>query len=165
MSAGAYTASNDGSTKVEVTNTKTGYIYWHWMYSVAYASGTTRTISHRSGYWDQYGNSGKGNNYKYFYQIKSTKDCPYLDKYYCCSQSKAGYNCKSIIPSNANKTSSSGLGTDRFFRFEYYTSTYVKSIMHYYFYHDVSNASTEPFDHDNITITNKVKYVKWSNNL
>lgn len=115
----AYSGHDNGSTKRVVSNSWGGYIYWHWMYDVAYANNTNRTISHRSGYWDEYGNSGRGSYYKYFTAIASTVDCPYLDKYYCCSQGLASYNCKSIL------TNTDRVGTPRFFRFEYYVSSYV----------------------------------------
>ena len=134
MNNAAYTASENETTKRTVSNSgRTGWIYWHWMYNVTYAAGTTRTISDRTGSWNADGSSG-GNWYGYFYEIKSTVNCPYLDKYYCCSRSQAGYNCHSIIPSNADKSNTSGLGTDRFFRFEYYTSTYTDYQKMYKYY-------------------------------
>lgn len=112
-----YTASTGTDTKSEVSNSWAGYIYWHWMYSVSYANVTNRAISPYSGYWDAYGNSGKGYNYKYFTAIASTVDCPYLSKDYCCSQNLASYNCHSIINDTTN------VGTPRMFRFSYYMST------------------------------------------
>jgi hypothetical protein len=42
-----------------------------------------------------------------------------LDKYYCCSQNLASYNCHSIITNTTN------VGTPRCFRFNYYTSSYT----------------------------------------
>ena len=119
MRSGAYSASETSDKKVTVSNSQTGWIYWHWMYDVTYANTTTRAISHRKGSYDQYGNSG-GFNYKYFTAIKSTKDCPYLDKYYCCSQNLPSYNCHSIISDTTH------VGTPRMFRFEYYTSVYTE---------------------------------------
>lgn len=113
-----YSAYDNGSTKREVSNWWSGYIYWHWMYSVAYANTTVRPISHRYGSWDAYGNSG-GFNYKYFFAIASSVDCPYLDKSYCCSQNLPSYNCHSIITNTTN------VGTPRCFRFNYYTSSYT----------------------------------------
>ena len=114
-----YTAYDNGTTKREVSNSWDGYIYWHWMYSVSYANVTNRAISNRSGYWDAYGNSGSGLNYKYFFAIASAVDCPYLDKFYCCSQSLPSYNCHSIITNTTN------VGTPRCFRFNYYKSIYT----------------------------------------
>lgn len=162
MSEGAYTASNNGSTKREVSNAHGGWIYWHWMYSVYYASGTNRTISDRSGTWNASGGTSGGNNYKYFYEIKSTVDCPYLSTGYCCSRGQKSYNCKNLIPSNASSRNDNGIGTDRFFRIEYFTSTYVDSTLYYFYYQDVNYSATDPGNSSNIS--NKVKYVKWSNN-
>ncbi|MBE7086464.1 MAG: hypothetical protein E7366_04860 [Clostridiales bacterium] len=120
----AYTAYNNGSTKREVVNKKAGYIYWHWMYDVAYANTTERAISHRKGSWTSTGKSG-GNNYKYFFAIASSVNCPYLDTYYCCNQGLKSYNCHSIIKNTKN------VGTPRCFRFEYSTSTYTDSQLIY----------------------------------
>ncbi len=114
----AYSAYDNGSTKREVSNTWAGYIYWHWMYNVSYANTTVRTISHRYGSWDKYGNSG-GNMYQYFFATASSVNCPYLDNNYCCSQNLPSYNCHSIISNTTN------VGTPRCFRFDYYTSTYI----------------------------------------
>lgn len=69
------------------------------------------------------------------------------------------YDCKSIIPSNADTSKESGLGTRRFFRLEYYTSTYTDYQKVYKYYRDLNNQSTDPGSGSNIT--NKVKYVKY----
>lgn len=110
------------TTKRVVTNKWAGFVYWHWMYSVAYANSTNRTISDRSGWNDQYGNQIKDQGYYYgnFYAFLSAADCTYLDKSYCCSRNQASYYCHDILPSD--KT---GIGTPRFFRFNYYVSNYV----------------------------------------
>ena len=157
MSASPYTASDDGSTKMEVSNVHGGWIYWHWMYSVQYASGTGRAIYHKEGKGPD-----NGFGYKYFYEIKSTTNCPYLDNKYCNSENKPSYNCHNIIPSNANKSSNSGLGTDRFFRFEYFTSTYTSYQKMYKYYKDVNYDEKDPGSGSNgETISNKVTYVKY----
>ncbi|MBO5076448.1 MAG: InlB B-repeat-containing protein [Clostridia bacterium] len=119
-----YSSSETSTTKRVVSNTWEGYIYWHWMYSVVYASGTTRAISSMKGTF------GSGNFvYKYFYAMASDVDCPYLDKLYCNSQNIESYNCKTLVNQYASSwdksNSTSGLGTDRFFRFSYYRSTYT----------------------------------------
>lgn len=110
-----YTASETASTKRTVTNTKKGYVYWHWIYNVAYANTTQRTISDREGTFDG------GYWYGYFNAFLSSVDCPYLDNYYCCSRNQPSYNCVNVMP---DKTSL-GTGTPRHFRFEYYQSTYT----------------------------------------
>lgn len=149
-----FTASETETTKRTVTTARDGWIYWHWMYNVTYASGTTRAIYNKKG-------TGPSTNfaYNYFYAIASTTDCPYLDKNYCNSQNIASYNCKSIIPSNADKSSKSGLGTDRFFRFDRNKSTYTDYKKIYQFYRDVSYAAQDPGTASNIS--NKVTYVKY----
>ena len=117
----ALTGNETATTKREVSNSWAGYVYWHWMYNVSYSSRTDRTISHRYGSWDKYGNYDKSAYmYHYFFAITSTVDCPYLDNNYCCSQNLPSYNCVNILPSD--KTN---IGTPRCFRFEYYTSNYV----------------------------------------
>ena len=116
----AYTAYENTDKKRTVTNKKAGYVYWHWMYNVAFADNTKRTISDRSGSYDANGNSG-GYYYGYFDAFLSSADCPYLDNYYCCSRNQASYNCINVMPDK----SSLGTGTPRYFRFEYYTSSYT----------------------------------------
>jgi len=132
-----YSAYETETAKRVVNNSWTGFVYWHWMYSVSYANRTDRAISPNSGYWDTSGNSGKGANYKYFFAMKSAVDCPYLDKFYCCSQSMAGYNCHSILP--ADKTN---IGTPRCFRFDYYTSYYTDYQMYFEYKKVESKEST-----------------------
>jgi len=112
----AFTAYDDGSTKRVVTNTKDGWIYWHWMYNVHYANVTERAISSKKGTYNNLA-------YVYFYAIKSNVNCPELDKYYCNSQNIMGYNCHSILPKSTSPTD--GMGCPRFFRFQCYLSSYV----------------------------------------
>lgn len=150
----AYTAYDNGSTKRVVTNTWKGYIYWHWMYNVAYAKEYTRTISHRSGYWDAYGNNKLGYNYQYFFAIASSVDCTYLDKLYCCSQSLASYDCASIITNTTN------VGTPRCFRFSYYVSSYV-DYEKVYQYQKVTTEESATSVSSGGEISNVQKYVKY----
>jgi uncharacterized repeat protein (TIGR02543 family) len=160
MRSGPYSTSTTASRRA-VSNIHTGWIYWHWMYNVTYAPGTGRAISHRQGNWNANGTSG-GNGYYYFYEIKSTVNCPYLDNYYCCSQNLPSYNCNSIIPSNADKSNTSGLGTDRFFRFEYYTSTYTDYQNIYKYYRNLNYQANDPGTGSNgVTVSNKVTYQKY----
>lgn len=149
---------DNGTTKrVVASPVHGGYIYWHWMYNVTYAAGTTRTISDRSGNWNANGSSG-GNGYYYFYAMKSTVTCPYLDNYYCCSRNQPSYNCHNIIPSNADKSNTSGLGTDRFFRIEYLTSNYT-DYTKYYTYTREMTVTSEP--EASSSISNVKAYVKY----
>lgn len=112
----AISSYENASSKRVVTNRWGGYVYWHWMYNVHYRNTTDRAISSQKGTY-----SGLG--YVYFYALTSSVDCPYLDKYYCNSQNLPSYNCSSILP--ASTSSTDGMGTPRFFRFDYYVSDYV----------------------------------------
>ena len=119
FSQSPYSEYEKVNIKREVSNSWEGYVYWHWMYDVSYANSTTRAISNRSGWWDEYGNRGSGFNYKFFYAFTSKVNCSYLDNYYCCSQNLPSYYCHNILATTTN------VGTPRFFRFEYYKSTYT----------------------------------------
>ncbi len=142
----------------QVSNSQDGYIYWHWMYNVSYASNTTRAISSKKGTY------GSGNFvYKYFYAMASTTDCPYLSNGYCNNQNLPSYNAKSVIDSFASSSdkssSTSGLGTNRFFRFPRYVSTYTDYTAVYSYYRDLQYQPNDPGSGSNIS--NKVMYVKY----
>lgn len=111
----AYTASDNGSTKRVVSNKWAGYVYWHWMYSCSNANGTSqRAIYNKYGY-------GPDNSflYKYFGAFTSTNGNYSSDKYYCNSLSITNY----IIPERTAYADCQG--STRWFRFDYYTSTYT----------------------------------------
>lgn len=155
-----YTASETTTTKREVTNKWAGYIYWHWMYSRTYSSTSTEIrISSKKGEYNAKGEAGSGSeyyNYKNFYAIASPVNCPYLSNGYCCGANMASYNCKSIIPSGAD---TSKIGTIRFFRFDYYTSSYIDYAKVFMYYRDFEYQTSDPGN--GTDITNKVKYVKY----
>lgn len=157
-----YTESETAYTKRTVSNTWAGYVYWHWAYNVKYASGTTRRISNKKGSFTANGGTGDGAYYfGYFYAMASKTDCKKLDNGYCNNQYQYGYNCKTLVDqfaTSADKTNSkSGLATDRFFRFDYYTSTYTDYQKIFSFYRDVSMSSTYPTG----SFTNLVEYVTY----
>lgn len=112
-----YTAYDNGDTKRVVSNSWTGYIYWHWMYNVPYSSTLERAISSKRGTFG-------GLAYVYFSAFTCSVDCPYLSKLYCNSQSVPSYNCTGYVP-NPKSSPTNGVGTPRYFRFDYYTSNYV----------------------------------------
>ncbi|MCQ2495551.1 MAG: InlB B-repeat-containing protein [Lachnospiraceae bacterium] len=156
LSNGGVSGYEDDYSKRVVETAHGGYVYWHWMYNVAYANTTQRMISDRYGNFDQYGNSGSGFVFKYFSAFKSTADCPYLDNYYCCSRNQPSYNCSSVMPDK----SSLGTGTPRYFRFEYYTAYYYDYVKVYYYNSEEKKESTkEVYEEGNIS--NVVKYVKY----
>ena len=117
---GAYQASETETAKRTVTNSgRTGFVYWHWMYNVAFANTTSRAISSK-----KMTASDTGFAYIYFSAFTSSVDCPYLDNYYCNSQNLPSYNTASVIQSCID-INAVGVGTPRYFRFEYYTSSYT----------------------------------------
>ncbi|MCR5203473.1 MAG: Ig domain-containing protein, partial [Lachnospiraceae bacterium] len=150
-----YSAYDNGSTKREVTNSWTGYVYWHWMYNVGYAAVTNRTISDRPGDFDQYGNT-PGFVYKYFSAFTSSVNCPYLDNYYCCSRNQPSYNCVNVMPDK----SSLGTGTTRYFRFDYYTSSYKDSRKIYEYTKTTRKESSTEVTSSKV-ISNIVQYVRY----
>ena len=117
-----YFASETATTKREVSNTHAGYIYWHWMYNVAYANEIYRYIADRSCVWS-YNNW----SFVYFYAIASEVDCPLASRTnvinYSSSNTPYTYNCHSILPRSTSTTD--GMGCPRFLRFDYYKSTYT----------------------------------------
>ena len=111
-----YDAYDDGNTKREVSNSWAGYIYWHWMYDCGGANGSsTRAIYHKYGYGPD-----TGLLYKYFYAFASTNGNYSYDKYYCNSQGLTNY----IVSDQKTSNAECG-GATRWFRFDYYTSSYV----------------------------------------
>lgn len=111
----AYSAYDDGSTKREVTNTWAGYVYWHWMYDTSANGTATRAIYHKRG-------TGPDNGYvyQYFFAFTSTRGDYSSDRGYCNSQGITNY----IV--NDQKTSNAECGgATRWFRFDYYLSSYV----------------------------------------
>lgn len=112
----SYGAYDDGNTKREVSNSWAGYIYWHWMYDCGGANGSsTRAIYHKYGYGPD-----NGFLYQYFYAFASTNGNYSYDKYYCNSQVLTNY----IVSDQKTSNAECG-GATRWFRFDYYTSSYV----------------------------------------
>jgi len=111
----AYSAYENSTTKRTVSNVWAGYVYWHWMYDCGNSSGTSkRAIYHKKG-------TGPDNGfyYKYFGAFTSTNGNYSSDKYYCNSQNITNY----VIPERT--AYSACQGATRWFRFNYYKSTYI----------------------------------------
>ncbi len=146
-----YTKSETATTKREVSNSWTGYVYWHWMYNVSYANVTNRAISSKRGTFG-------ANNfaYIYFYAFTSSVNCPYLDNLYCNSQNVPSYNCASVLP----ETGKLGIGTPRFLRFDYYTSTYTDYYKMFKYYRDTNEESSTAVSSGN-NISNVQHWVKF----
>lgn len=151
FSKSAYSSYDNGSTKREVSNAWAGYIYWHWMYDCGNANGiSTRAIYYKYGYGPD-----NGYLYKYFYAFTSTNGNYSSDMYYCNSQLMTNY----IIPERTAYSLCGG--ATRWFRFDYYTSTYT-DYQKIYQYKKVTNnivSSTEVTAGGEIS--NVQKYVKY----
>lgn len=118
----AYSAYENASTKRTVSNVHTGYVYWHWMYDCGGAKGTsTRAIYNKKGTGPDTGFA-----YKYFGAWYSTKNYTTGDKYYCNSLSIMNY-----IVSDQKTSYAECQGALRWFKFNYYTSTYTDYVKNY----------------------------------
>lgn len=110
-----YTASENASTKREVSTAWAGYVYWHWMYDAGTGNGTSgRAIYNKYGW-------GPDNNflYKFFGAFTSTQGNYANDKLFCNSQSITNY----IIPERYLYADCQG--ATRWFRFDYYKCSYT----------------------------------------
>ncbi|MBD5137340.1 MAG: leucine-rich repeat protein [Lachnospiraceae bacterium] len=114
-----YTAYENTTSKRSVSNSWAGYVYYHWAYNAALYNVTSRAIS------STYLASGTGGFcYCYFWAFLDGTNYPYLDNGYCNNQNLPSYNCWPAV-SSYNGQNVYGLCTPRFFRFDYYTSTYT----------------------------------------
>lgn len=161
-----YTASETATAKREVVDEWAGYIYWHWMYSCTYTPSSTanRTIS-TTKQWASAAGASDDVYFQYFFAMASTVDCKSnsTTSAYSRPSGLETWNCSSIIPSlttEAQRTSkTSGLGTDRFYRFSYYTSTYTDYEKVFKYYRVLEYQTSDPGNGENIT--EKTKYVKY----
>lgn len=118
-----YTKYEDETSKRDVSNSWSGYVYWHWMYNVHYANRVDRTIADKRCDYEN-------KSFQYFFAMTSSVNCPaltgndagYVVGYYA-SNAPTCYNCHSILPASTGPTD--GLGTPRMLRFDYYTSYYT----------------------------------------
>ena len=130
------------TAKREVSTWFAGYVYWHWMYNVNYAKTYERAISPKK-------QTHGGLAYNYFYALKSSTNCAYLDNYYCCSSNMATYDCAGILPASTGSTD--GMGTPRFFRFNYYSCGYTDYYkMFKYYKEDTLESTTQPTASDTV---------------
>ena len=112
---GAYSAYENATSKRVVSNGWSGYVYWHWMYDVNGANGTsTRAIYNKKG-------TGPDNGYGYknFGAFTSANGNYSSSKTYCNSLNITNY----IIPERTAYADCQG--ATRWFRFDYYTSSYT----------------------------------------
>lgn len=114
-----FSAYENTTNKRTVSNAWAGYVYYHWAYNAALYNVTARAISSKCL------QSGTGGYcYKYFYAFTDSTNYPYLGTDYCNNQNLPSYNCWPAV-SKYNAQNISGLCTPRFFRFDYYNSTYT----------------------------------------
>ena len=111
----AASAYENTTNKRTVSNSWAGYIYWHWMYDTNYANG----VSNRAIY-NRYG-VGPTNNflYKYFGAFNSSTNYTGGDTGYCNNLNIRNY----IVPDRTSWDSCQG--ATRWFRFNYYLSSYT----------------------------------------
>ena len=147
---GPYTASDNGSTKREVSNAWAGYVYWHWMYDTSYANGhSQRPIDNCYEYGPD-----NGYLYKFFGAFTSTKGDYSYDSWYCNSKGIRNY----IVP---EKTSwDECQGATRWFRFDYYKSSYT-DYQKIYKYIKVENLESFTPVSPSDTITNVQRWVRY----
>lgn len=164
-----YSASESETNKREVKNEHAGWIYWHWAYNAKYSASANRIIAYKPGVYgsDKF-------VYGYWYSIKAPIECPVSKSSYNTigqypQNGRTTYDCTKLINDTnyvpaSHKTASGtiGLCTWRFYRLEYFTSTYTDYQKWYKYYRDINYSTTDPGNGSNIS--NKVKYVKWSNN-
>lgn len=115
FSSSGYGSSETATTKRTVSNSWAGYVYWHWMYDTSNANGSpNRAIYNKKG-------TGPDNGYyyKYFGAFTSTKGDYSNDTYYCNSLGIRNY----IVPERTGWSQCQG--ATRWFRFDYYKSTYT----------------------------------------
>ena len=117
FSKSPYTAYDNGTTKREVSNSWAGYVYWHWMYDCGGANAGNRIICAYKGLENKH----TGYNYKYFGAFTSTTNYVY--------QGTSGVGSATSgmgVYKVTDRTSyASSQGSYRWYRFDYYTSTYT----------------------------------------
>ena len=167
LNGSAYTEYENETSKRTVSNSHTGYVYWHWAYNVAYANNTNRWISDRK----QTAGSSRGLSdyaYKYFYAFKSKTNASTISgftytwgangKY---NSNATTYNCSGCLPSGADKSATSGLATPRFLRLNYYTSSYTDYTKYYKYTLTQYYASEYPTAPSGVKIDWVYTYVKY----
>ena len=116
-----YAAYENSVTKREVSNAWAGYIYWHWIYDTGQSSASAeRAILDKCGW------GVDGYYYQYFYAFNSTKGDYNSDTGHCNALGLRNY----IIPDQCTSYAESG-GAARWFRFDFYTSTYTDYLKYY----------------------------------
>lgn len=147
---GAFGAYENNTDKRDVSNSWSGYIYWHWMYDCGGAGAYTRAIWNRSGYCsvNTYG-------YRYFGAFDSATNYDVQGyNQYCNNCGMTTYKVTDR-PSNADSQ-----GSYFWFRFDYYTSTYNDYYKLFHYYREDSRESySQPYQSSTVyNITEWVQY-------
>ncbi len=143
----AYSSYENTTNKRVVSNGWAGYVYWHWMYDCGGAGAGNRAIYNQVGY-------GPTNGFYY--------------KYFGAFLSSSGYTAASGYCNNLGVTTYKGTGRTSYadsqgshywFRFDYYTSSYVDYYRMFKYYKDTSLESTTYPSGSNIS--NIVEWVQY----
>lgn len=109
----AYSSYENTTAKRVVSNNWAGYVYWHWMYDCGTAGAGNRAIYNQYGYGPT-----NGFLYKYFGAFTSASSYTATSGY--CN------NLGVTVYKNTGRTSyADSQGSHYWFRFDYYTSSYV----------------------------------------
>ena len=119
MAKSPYTAYENESTKRTVSNSWTGYIYWHWMYDCNSSSAGDRVIYYQKGRGTS---SATGNDYgyKYFGAFKSSTNYTRVTHSY--TQNTTYYKWYKVTDRSSYSLSQGSL---YWYRFDYYTCSYT----------------------------------------
>ncbi len=152
---GAYTASSNNTYKREVSSSWAGYVYWHWMYDCGGARGIdTRAIYNQKGT-----GPGNGYGYKYFGAFTSTKGDYSSSTGYCNNLGIRNY----IVPERT--AYSECQGSTRWFRFDYYSSSFTDYYKLFYYQkvenNLVSSTKITAGTSGEVTISNVVYQVQY----
>ncbi len=144
----AYSSYENTTNKRVVSNSWAGYVYWHWMYDCGGAGAGNRIIHNKSGY------GSKNNfNYKYFGAFLSSTS------YTAVSGAHNGSG--DMAYTDTGRTSyADSQGSKYWFRFDYYTSSYVDYYRMFKYYKDTryEYKATCP---SGSNISNVVEYVQY----
>lgn len=143
----AYSAYENATNKRVVSNGWAGYVYWHWMYDCGGSGAGNRIIHNKSGY-------GSKNNfyYKYFGAFLSSVS------YTAVSGADNGSGDMAYMDTGRTSFADSQ-GSKYWFRFDYYTSSYVDYYKMFKYYKQTFHESTSYPSGDNIA--NVVEWVQY----
>ena len=147
-----YYPYDNGTTKREVNNQWSGFVYYKWDYNASYYNVINRAISPV-----RLSKGTDGYSYTYFRAHLSSTDHPYLSNDHCNNYNMPSYNCSSEF----NTTEFAG-PTPRFFRFDYYTSYFTDYQMVFQFQRFENRESGSPVAASN-DISNVRRWVRYRN--